>query len=172
VVIQMLADIVSKNGDLLLNIPVRSDGTLDDKEERILGGIADWMDVNRECIFGTRPWKIFGEGPASDGASLSAQGFNEGLGKPFSPQDVRFTTRAGFLYAIVMADPGAAAVTITSLSSHSAELEGLTVSSVSLLGLHEPLRWTQDGSGLVVSLPRARPAPGTGIYVLRIGGVL
>jgi len=171
-VIQMLADVVSKNGNLLLNIPVRADGTLDDKEERILGGIAEWMDVNRECIFGTRPWKLFGEGPASDGAPISAQGFNEGLGKPFSPQDVRFTTKAGVLYAIVLSDPGAAPVTLKSLSSHSTVLEGLTVSSVSLLGFHEPLRWTQDGSGLVVSLPASRPASGTGIYVLRIGGVL
>ena len=57
-VIQMLCDIVSKNGNLLLNIPVRGDGTIDDKEEAVLEGIAAWMDVNKECIFGTRPWKI------------------------------------------------------------------------------------------------------------------
>src|SRR5688572_9195998 len=63
-VVQMLADIVSKNGNLLLNIPVRGDGTIDDKEEAILEGNAAWMDVNKECIFDTRPWKFFGEGPA------------------------------------------------------------------------------------------------------------
>ena len=82
-VIQMLADIVSKNGNLLLNIPVRGDGTIDEKELKVVEGIANWMDVNKECIFGTRPWKVFGEGPASAGAALSAQGFNEGKGKPF-----------------------------------------------------------------------------------------
>ena len=64
-VIQMLVDIVSKNGNLLLNIPVRGDGTIDDKELKVVEGIAGWMDVNKECIFGTHPWKVFGEGPAS-----------------------------------------------------------------------------------------------------------
>ncbi|HEU5397044.1 MAG TPA: alpha-L-fucosidase, partial [Verrucomicrobiae bacterium] len=90
-VIQMLCNIVSKNGNLLLNVPVRGDGTIDDKELKIVEGIANWMDVNRECIFDTRPWKVFGEGPASAGARLSAQGFNEGKGKPFTAEDVRFT---------------------------------------------------------------------------------
>ena len=55
-VIHMLADIVSKNGNLLLDIPVRGDGSIDDKEEAILEGIAEWMDVNHECIYATRPW--------------------------------------------------------------------------------------------------------------------
>ena len=60
----MLADVVSKNGNLLLSIPVRGDGTIDDDELKIVQNIAAWMDVNRECIFGTRPWEICGEGPA------------------------------------------------------------------------------------------------------------
>ena len=99
-VIKMLCDIVSKNGNLLLNIPVRADGTIDDKEEVVLKGIADWMDVNKECIFGTRPWKVFGEGPASEGAPTKVGNFNEGKGKPFTGEDVRFTTKDGVLYMI------------------------------------------------------------------------
>ena len=75
-VIRLLADIVSKNGNLLLNIPVRSDGTIDDKEEAVLQGIAAWMDVNKECIFGTRPWKVFGEGPASEGPVAPGRKFH------------------------------------------------------------------------------------------------
>ena len=67
--------------------------------------IASWMDVNRECIFGTRPWKLFGEGPASEGAALESQGFNEGKGTPFSAADVRFTAKAGVLYVIVLGVP-------------------------------------------------------------------
>ncbi len=101
----MLCDIVSKNGDLLLNIPVRGDGSIDDKEQAVLEGIGAWMDVNKECIFGTRPWKVFGEGPASEGAALSAQGFNEGKGKPFTAEDVRFTTKGETLYVIVLGRP-------------------------------------------------------------------
>ena len=77
-VIQMLANIVSKNGNLLLNIPVRGDGTIDEKELKVVEGIADWMDVNKECIFGTRPWKVFGEGPASAGAQADGARIQRG----------------------------------------------------------------------------------------------
>ncbi len=99
-VIHTLCDIVSKNGNLLLNIPVRGDGTIDDDELAVVTGIADWMDVNRECIFDSRPWKLFGEGPAlSAAAPINAQGFNEGKGKPFTAEDVRFTTKGDTLYA-------------------------------------------------------------------------
>ena len=106
-VIQMLCNIVSKNGNLLLNIPVRGDGTIDEKELKVVEGIADWMDVNKECIFSTWPGKVFGEGPASQGAALSAQGFNEGKGKAFTSEDVRFTqTKDGkTFYAIVLGAP-------------------------------------------------------------------
>ncbi|HEY8932810.1 MAG TPA: alpha-L-fucosidase, partial [Rariglobus sp.] len=106
-VIHMLADIVSKNGNLLLNIPVRGDGSIDDKEEKVLEGIAAWMDVNKEAIFATRPWKTFGEGPASAGAEIKAQGFNEGKGKPFTAEDVRYTASKDgkTLYAIVCGVP-------------------------------------------------------------------
>ncbi len=94
-VIHMLADIVSKNGNLLLNVPVRGDGSIDEKEEAILEGIAAWMNTNQESIFATRPWKVFGEGPASAGVELKAQGFNEGKGKPFTAEDIRFHGRQG-----------------------------------------------------------------------------
>ena len=171
-VIQMLADVVSKNGNLLLSVPVRADGTIDDREERVLEGIAAWMDVNRECIFGTRPWKVFGEGPASDGAPISAQGFNEGLGKPFSAGDIRFTHRGDTLYAILLCETGAGVVTIKSLSSRSPALEGQSVRSVSVVGGRFPLRWTQNRDGLTVALPSWAPASPCGVLVLRVEGVL
>ena len=105
-VILMLADIVSKNGNLLLNIPVRADGTIDDKEEKVLQGIAAWMDVNKESIIATRPWKVFGEGPASEvPATAQAGNFTEGKGKAFSAADVRFTVKDGTVYAIVLGVP-------------------------------------------------------------------
>ncbi|HXQ79880.1 MAG TPA: alpha-L-fucosidase [Opitutaceae bacterium] len=155
-VVQMLADIVSKNGNLLLNIPVRGDGTIDDREEKVLEGIAGWMDVNRECIFGTRPWKVFGEGPASEGAALSAQGFNEGKGKSFTAEDVRFTEKAGALYAIVMGWPEKP-LAIRSLGG-SAKLLDRAVAGVELLGSDESIRWTRDDGALVLEPAKGRPA--------------
>lgn len=90
-VIQMLVDIVSKNGNMMLNIPLRGDGSLDELEFQVVEELGQWMRQNGESIYGTRPWKIFGEGPAQESAAaLSAQGFNEGKGKPFTSEDIRF----------------------------------------------------------------------------------
>jgi alpha-L-fucosidase len=160
-VVQMLADIVSKNGRLLLNIPLRGDGTPDDKEEKILANLADWMDVNKECIFGTAPWSIFGEGPASDGAPLSGQGFNEGKGKPFTGQDVRFTVRGNTLYAILLDWPGdSQEVNVKALAQDSAWLAGQKITRAELLGSASPLDWSQDVGGLKAKMPPRAPCDG------------
>ena len=154
-VIQMLCDIVSKNGDLLLNIPVRGDGSIDDREQAVLEGIGAWMDVNKECIFGTRPWKIFGEGPASEGAALSAQGFNEGKGKPFTGEDVRFTTKDGTLYMIVLGVPQKD-LQVRSLGA-AAKLLNKNIARISLLGSQEKVTWSQAGDALTINLPKKIP---------------
>jgi alpha-L-fucosidase len=150
-VIQMLCDIVSKNGNLLLNIPVRGDGSIDDKEQAVLAGIGEWMDVNKECIFDTRPWKIFGEGPASEGAALSAQGFNEGKGKPFTAADFRFTAKDDILYAIELGAP-TNAVTIKSFGT-AAKLLDKPISNITLLGSDEKVFWTQAADALTIKAP-------------------
>jgi alpha-L-fucosidase len=169
-VIQMLADIVSKNGNLLLNIPVRGDGTIDEKELKVVEGIADWMDVNRECIFGTRPWKVFGEGPASAGAALNAQGFNEGRGKPFTAADVRFTqTKNGkTLYAIVLGAP-TNSVSIQSLGK-SAKLLDRNISKIQLLGSKEKLPWKQGDEALVISAPEKSPNNFAVVFRISLSG--
>lgn len=152
-VVQTLCDIVSKNGNLLLNIPVRGDGTIDEDESRVVQGIGDWMAVNRECIFSTRPWKVFGEGPASGGAKLSAQGFNEGKGKPFTAEDVRFTqSKDGkTLYAIVLGAP-TNGVSIKSLAL-SANLLTQRIRKIQLLGSREKISWKQSADALNISQP-------------------
>ena len=175
-VIQTLADVVSKNGNLLLNVPVRGDGTIDDREIKVVEGIAAWMDVNKESIFGTRPWKVFGEGPASGGAALSAQGFNEGKGKPFTAQDVRFTSKGDTLYAIVLGWP-TNGVSIKSLGK-SAGLLDQPIRKIELLDggqkksrqpvehpatllmqhdRSEKLKWTQTDDALVIRQPKNQP---------------
>ncbi len=154
-VIKMLCDIVSKNGNLLLNIPVRGDGKIDDKEEAVLKGIADWMDVNKECIFSTRPWKVFGEGPASEGPPAKVGNFNEGKGKPFTGADVRFTTKDGVLYMIVLGVPKKD-LQVKSLGT-AAKLLDKPIGNIALLGSDEKIKWSQAADVLTVKVPKKMP---------------
>jgi alpha-L-fucosidase len=161
-VIHMLADIVSKNGNLLLNIPVRGDGSIDEKEEAVLEGIAAWMEVNGESIYGTRPWKTFGEGPASGGAEPNAQGFNEGKGKPFTAEDVRYTASKDgkTLYAIVCGLP-AGPVSLKSLGKTAGLLDG-SIAKVGQLGASGNVAWAFGDDALTVT-PAAAHASDVGI---------
>ena len=144
----MLADIVSKNGNLLLNFPPRPDGTLDDDEIKILNDLAAWTAINGEAIFGTRPWKIYGEGPTHQ---AKACGFSENADKPFTAQDIRFTTKGGMLYAITLALPKTD-VTIQSLGTAAGRVTGVT-----LLGSADELKWQQTAAGLVIASPGIWP---------------
>jgi alpha-L-fucosidase len=165
-IIHSLADIVSKNGNLLLSIPVRGDGTIDELELAIVKEIAAWMQVNGESIFDTRPWKIFGEGPAIASAeALTDQGFNEGLGKPFTSEDIRFTSKADVLYAIVLGEPPAGKVVIKSLAADSKIYQNKIV-RISLAGSNEALPITRNEEGLIVSIPEKYPKQFA--YVLKI----
>lgn len=162
-VIHMLVDIVSKNGNLLLNVPVRGDGTIDDKEERILEGIAAWMEVNRECIFDTRPWKIFGEGPAqAEVAEIQAQGFNEGRGKEPTAQDIRFTTKDGVLYAIAMGWP-TEPLSIKALGTRSTTADR-PIAQIDVLGSQEPVHWTQAEEALLIQPLKDKVCDETAVF--------
>ncbi|MDE6533709.1 MAG: alpha-L-fucosidase [Muribaculaceae bacterium] len=151
-VIKMLADVVSKNGNLLLSIPLRADGTFDEKEEEIINGIGEWMAVNSEAIYSTRPWRVFGEGPIADSdIKLNAQGFNEGAYTKATSEEIRFTQTPKYLYAISLAWPEDGIVTVKSLAEGSA-LHDKKIKSVELLG-YGKVKFTRDADGLKVSLP-------------------
>jgi alpha-L-fucosidase len=155
-VIHNLIDIVSKNGTMLLSVPVRGDGTIDSDETAIVEEIATWMKTNGECIFSTRPWKIFGEGPAQESAKpLTAQGFNEGGGKPFSSLDYRFTTKGNTLYIIALGWPENGKALIKSLSKGNS-LRPESINRVELLGRGE-LKFELKEEGLEVILPDNKP---------------
>jgi len=152
-VIQTLVDIVSKNGNLMLNIPVRGDGTIDEKERKVVNGISHWMKANSESIYATRPWKIFGEGPAQEGsANLSAQGFNEGKGKAFTSQDIRFATKNDALYATAMGWPEDGKLIVKSLARNSEHFKK-DIQKVEWVPTKQPLTFERNESGLVVTLP-------------------
>jgi len=149
-VIDMLVDIVSRNGNLLLNFPLPNSGRLDPDELDILAAITGWMRVNAEGIHGTRPWKISGEGPTTQRAKKDLA-FNEGGRKPLTAQDVRFTTRKNTLYAFVMGWPQQAIV-VRALGTHSPQSPP-KILNVEMLGHGGRLTWAQEPAGLRVELP-------------------
>jgi alpha-L-fucosidase len=152
-IIQTLVDIVSKNGNLMLNIPVRGDGTIDEKERKVVEGITAWMKVNSESIYGTRPWKIFGEGPAQQkSAKLDGPGFNEGKGKPFTHEDIRFVTKGDVLYATAMGWPEDGKLDIKSLAKNNEHFPK-EIQKIEWVPTKQSLSFERNENGLIVSLP-------------------
>ena len=147
-VIQRLVDVVSKNGNLLLNIPQRGDGSIDSDERAILADIAAWMGINGEAIFETRPWRIYGEGPTEVQAGMHG----EGNARPWTGQDIRFTTRDGTLYAFALDWPEDGRMVIRALGAQAAG----RVEQVELLG-GGALPFQRTNDALVIELPAGRP---------------
>jgi alpha-L-fucosidase len=151
-VIHTLVDIVSKNGNLLLNIPVRGDGSIDDKEVAVLEGIAAWMGINKESIYDTRPWKVFGEGPSAEKINpMDGPGFNEGKIK-YDAKDVRFSQKGNIIYATVLGIP-TDKVSIKSLGN----TKKVKIKKVEVLGSAEKLSWKQNSGLLVIEKPKTAP---------------
>lgn len=147
-----LVDIVSKNGALLLNIGPRADGTIPDGDRDILLEIGDWLLVNGEAIYGTRPWVVYGEGPTR----IVEGAFSDTKRSPFTSRDIRFTTRNSTIYATVLAMPETRDLTITTLREGS-PLVNPAIAKVELVGGGE-LQWTRDDTGLHVTLPDSFPS--------------
>ena len=129
-IVDKFVDIVSKNGNYLLNVPPKVDGTLDEQTEQILLGIGKWIDVNAEAIYGTRPWKIFGE------------------------DDIRFTRKGKTLYAIALKGPDKKVLNIPALGKSKNVGD---VAKVTFLGQRGPLDWNQSDEELTINLPGTRP---------------
>lgn len=165
-VIDMLVDIVSRNGNLLLSIPLPSNGMLDTEELRIVSEITKWMATNGEAIYATRPWKIFGTAVAAAPAGGDAK-FNEGKRKALTADDVRFTTKGQTLYAFLMGWPDKRA-TIAPLATVGKHVKG-RIGNVELLGYSGKLKWTQDAEGLKVELPPEKPSDHA--VVLKVSGL-
>ena len=167
-VVHMLADIVSKNGNLLLSVPVRGDGTIDEDEVAFLQGMGRWMDVNSEAIFGTRPWKLYGEGPSTEAKPEAGTfgGAQDVQKRPYTAQDVRFTQKGNTLYAILMAWPENHEALIKALGAGSADLSGKKIAAVSLLGHPGKIQYTQESAGLRIQMPATPPCDDA--FVLKV----
>ncbi|WP_167619685.1 alpha-L-fucosidase [Maribellus sediminis] len=152
-VMQILVDIVSKNGNLLLNIPVRGDGSIDEKELKVVENITKWMDINNECIFETRPWHIYGEGPKAEIANpINAQGFNENKGGPYTSEDIRFTQKEDVLYAVVMELPEKEQNVLVKSLSKESQYYRENFDKVEMLG-GDIISYKFDNEGLSITLP-------------------
>ena len=151
-VIQMLVDIVSKNGNLLINIVQTPEGDIEEDMMKTLDDIGQWTAINGEAIYGTRPWKIFGEKPA-DVPVVKAGNFNEGKVK-YSNKDIRFTTKNGNLYLFVLGIPGDA-VNVKSLGTASSFSK--KIKSIELLGSKEKINWQQNSDALSITKPQSFP---------------
>lgn len=153
-VVRMLADIVSKNGNLMLSVPLRRDGQPDELEIEIVKEIGAWLKVNGEAIYATRPWQIYGEGPSTLVAEKGQfDGQKDVSDHPFTAEDIRFTrSKDGkTLYAIVLEIPQDGKVTVKSLKEGSDKWSG-DIRSVRLVG-GRALKFDRDADGLHVSLP-------------------
>ena len=171
--IDMLVNVVSRNGTLLLNFPLKSDGTLDPKEMTILSEITAWMAVNGEGIHGSRPWRVCGEGPSVEGTvrdtsvykplppipdtspgATRTSGARDSGSTPFTARDVRFTSKGKTLYAFVMGWPEKEAVigSLGSTGGTAGKLAG-KIQSVELLGFKGNVQWAQEAAGLIVRMP-------------------
>lgn len=145
-----LVDIVSKNGNLLLNVGPKADGTISDEDRAVLLEIGDWMEKNGEAVYGSRPWRIAAEGPTQ----MEEGQFTDGKDKAFTSEDFRFTVRGDSLYAICLRYPESGAVTVRALgeqdASHLPKFHGI-IKSVEVLGFDEQPVWNRDGEGMHIA---------------------
>ena len=161
--LHQLIDVVSKNGNLLLNVGPRGDGSIPDAARDILLEMGAWLKVNGEAIYGSRPWTTFGEGPTE----VVGGTFQDREAKPYTPQDFRFTTHGATLYAIALgwpepADHGSEYL-IRSLAPSA--LRG-AIARVTLLADGSSVPFTQGVDGLHLRVPRT--PVGRHAYVFRI----
>ena len=159
--IHQLIDIVSKNGNLLLNIGPRSDGTIPEEVQRVLLEVGKWLKVNGEAIYGTRPWKVYGEGPTK----VAEGAFHDTETQPYTAEDFRFTQKNGTLYAIQLRWPANGEAVIHTLTPARLDA-GQSVQSTQLLGSEGNLSFEQLPDGLHVHLPQ-QPT-GKYAYAIRI----
>lgn len=147
-VIDLFVDIVSRNGNMLLNLPLPNSGALNTTELRLLDAIGDFMRTNGEAIYGSRPWKTFGEGPASGGGpDAAAAKFNESKRRALTNEDVRYTRKGDVVYAFIMGRP-AGNVTLQRGPER--------VQSASILG-RDKLEWKRNGGALELTFPDNLP---------------
>ncbi|SFF67995.1 alpha-L-fucosidase [Salegentibacter agarivorans] len=160
--IDVLVDIVSKNGNLLLNITPKANGEIPQPVKDRLLDMGAWLETNGEAIYGTRPWKIYGEGPTQ----VVEGHLSEDLNKENTEKDIRYTTKDEILYAITLGWPKSKLL-FPALAKSKGYYDK-EVTSVKLLGSELNLDWEMTEEGLAVQLPKQKQ--GKHAFVFKIEG--
>ena len=166
-------DRVSKNGNTLMNVGPRPDGTIPEEAEALFRGFGDWYSTNKQAITGTRPWWTFGEGPTE----VTSDEFEEASALKFTSEDVRFTRSGDSAYAILMDWPEDSVAEIqTSLHQRvtgrgDGRADDLVApDAIELVGTDSEVDWEldRDAGVLRVKLPSEVPAGLDHAYALRL----
>ncbi|RKR14079.1 alpha-L-fucosidase [Maribacter vaceletii] len=157
ILVDMLADITSKNGRILLNVPPKADGSFSEEIKKELLAIGSWLKLNGEAIYGTTPWTIYGEGPAFvKNVGHHGQGKKHGTEIPsYSSKDIRFTQKNGVIYAIILDWPEEEIV-INSLG-YNGKLYPGEIKNISLIGSTSKIKWEHNAQSLIVEFPKEKP---------------
>ena len=150
-VIDDLIDIVSKNGNLLLNISPTAEGIIPEDQQKVLFALGDWLKVNGEAIYGSRPWKKYGEGPTIEDLGSSHMAERKNLNRKFASDDFRFTRKGKDIYAICVGQPKES-VLITTLKKDSPYYD-YEIDRIEILGYNKPVNFEIKEEGLLIKIP-------------------
>lgn len=167
VVLHSLIDIVSKNGQLLLNISPKADGTIPENQQRVLLEIGEWLEINGEAIYGTRPWEVYGEGPTKlkEGPF---EGFTDA--GEYTWKDIRYTQKGDAVYAIMLGWPGSDQEIQLQAFTQNGINKARSISDVSMLGSEEKIDWNLQKGRLMIKTPRHSPNKKAVVFKIEIQG--
>lgn len=153
-IIDILIDIVAKNGLMLLNVPPNPDGSIPQEMKDMLHELGGWLDINGEGIYGTRPWRVFGEGPTrirGGGHKVESQKI------VYTDKDIRFTRKGDDLLYVIVMDAPKSDILVSTLSTNLSVLDS-KIGKITLLGSEEKVEWTLDEKGLNIKKPKSVPS--------------